>query len=80
MELLTSSPAMRVLLSVRSPDTYDSLQIFLEQTGSQEIKPLMMQNTIDPVFSRDDLSPRVVCILLELPSITAGLSRKAVPP
>ena len=55
MQLLPFSPAMRVLLSLRLPDTYP-LQIFLHQTGSQEIKILMVQSTVGTVFSGDDLS------------------------
>jgi len=80
MKLLPSSPAMRVQLSLRSSDTYDSLQIFLQQTGSQEIKRLIVQSTIGSVFSRDDLPRHIACMLLELPSIAAGLSGKPVPP
>ena len=67
-----SSSAMRVLLSLRAPDVYDFLQIFLEVTGSQEVEFLMVQNTIDPVFSRDDLPRHVACVLFKVPLITAG--------
>ena len=73
MELLSSSSAMRVLLSLRSTDTYDPLQIFLQQTGSQEIKPLMVQGIIDSVFIGDDLSWHAARIFLELPLIAVGL-------
>ena len=31
IDVLPSSPAMRVLLSLRSPDVYDLLQIFLNE-------------------------------------------------
>ena len=78
--LLSSSPAMRVLLSLRLPDTYDSLQIFLQQLGSQEIKLLMGQSTISSVFSEDDLPRHAACILLELSSTVANLSWKSVQP
>ena len=64
MDLLPSSPAIRVPLSLRLPDTYDPLQIFLQQTGSHEIKLLMVQSTIDSVFSGDDLPRHVAYILL----------------
>jgi len=47
-----SSSVMRGLLSRRSPDVYDHLQIFLEATSSQGIGFPMMQSTIDPVFSK----------------------------
>ena len=67
-----SSLAMRVLLSLRSLDVYDLLQIFLEVTCSQEIRFLMVQSTIDPVFSKDDLPQHTTCVLFEIPSIAAG--------
>ena len=59
---------------------YNPLQIFLQQIGSQEIKPLMVQSTIGPFFSGDDLPRHAACILLELPSIASGLLQKPVPP
>jgi len=55
MELLLSSPAMRVSLSLRLHDTYDHLHIFLRQTCSQKIKLFMVQSTIGSVFSGDHL-------------------------
>ena len=73
IELLPSSPAMRALLSLRLPDIYNPLQIFLQQICSQKIK-LLMQSTIGPVFGGDDLSRHAAYILLELPSIAASLS------
>ena len=36
MKLLLSLPAMRVLLSLRPPDVYDLLQIFLNDAVSQK--------------------------------------------
>ena len=77
---ISSSSTMRVPLSLRLPDTFDSLQIFLQQTGSQEIKFLMVHSTIGPVFNGDGLSRHAVCNLLELPLTVASLSRKSVPP
>ena len=65
MELLPSSLAMRALLSLRSPDTYN---------------PLMVQSIISPVFNGDDLPQHAACILLGLPSIAVDLSQKLAPP
>jgi len=60
IELVPSSPAtVRVLLPMRSSDVYDLLQILLEATGPQEFRFLMVQSTINPVFSEKDL-PRYV--------------------
>ena len=50
MELLSSLLAMRVLLSPRSADIYDHLHIFLQQTGSQEIK-----GSYDAEYNRSSL-------------------------
>jgi len=36
MELLSSLPAMIVPLSLRSPDVYNPLQVFLNEVSSQE--------------------------------------------
>ena len=74
IELLPFSPAMRVPLSLRLPDTYHPLQIFQQQTESQENTFLMMQSTISPVFIGDDLPRHTVCILLKLPLTAIGLS------
>jgi len=38
MEILPSSPAMRIPVSLRLPDLYDPLQIFLQETESHEIR------------------------------------------
>ena len=80
IELLSALSAMIVPLSLRLSDTYDPLQISLQQTSSQEIKFLMMHGTIGPVFNGDGLSRHVACILLELPLTAAGLSQKPVSP
>ena len=52
MELLPSSPAMRIPLSLRPPDMHDMLQIFLNEAGSQEFGVVVCGS----VFSRVDLS------------------------
>ena len=80
MDLLPSSSATRVTLSLRSRDTYDPLDIFLQQAGSQEIKFLIVQSTIVSVFSGDDLHRHAACIFLELPLTADSLSRSPVPP
>jgi len=69
MELVSSTPAVRVL-----PDAYDPLQILLEVTGLQVFGFLIMQNTIDPVFIRNDLPRHAACALFEIPLTTAGWS------
>ena len=55
MELLPCSPAMRVPLSLRLLDIYNSLQIFLQQSVSHEIKLFIVQSAIGPVFRGADL-------------------------
>jgi len=80
MKLLLSSPVMRVLLFLRLSDVYDPLQIFVHETGTHEITMLMVLRTIDPVFRGDDLSRHDAYILLKLPLIMAGWSRKSVSP
>jgi len=74
-----SSSAMVVLLSLRSPDVYDPLQVFLEATWLREVGFLMVQSTIGPVFNMNDLPWHATCVLFEVPLITAGWSRKLVP-
>ena len=70
MELLSPSPTMRVFLSLRPADVYDSLQIFLNEAGSQEFGVLVC----DSVFSRADWSYFVAFILLEISLTAADLS------
>ena len=63
MKLVPSSPAaVRVPLPLRSPGVYDPLQILLEATCSQEFRFLMVQSTIGPVFSGEDLPRHVTCL------------------
>jgi len=76
IELLPSSPVMRVPLSLRPPDLHDPLQIFLNEVGSQEFGVLVCGS----VFSGADLSCFAAFILLELPLSVADLSRKPVSP
>ena len=52
MELMSSLIAMRA--SLKLPDVYDPLQIILQETGSQEIKLLMMQSAVNSVFIMND--------------------------
>jgi len=72
MELVPHSPAVMVPLPLRSADVYDPLQNLLKATGSQEFKFLMVQSTICPVFSREDLPRHVACVLFEIPSTAVG--------
>jgi len=80
MELASSTPAVRVPVSLRSSDAYDLLQILLEATSSQKFGFLVVQSTIAPVFIRKDLPRHVACVLFEAPSTAAGWSRKSVSP
>ena len=68
IELMSSTPAIRVPLSLRSPDAYDPLQILIEATCSQKFGFLVMQCTISPVFSGKDLPWHVACVLFEASS------------
>ena len=45
IELVPSSPVVRDLLPLRSPDVYDPLQNLLEATSSQEFGFLMVQRS-----------------------------------
>ena len=67
---------MRVPLSLRPPDMYDSLRIFLNEVSSQEFGVLICGS----VFSEADLSCFAAFILLELPLTAADLSYKPVLP
>ena len=59
---------------LRSPDVYDSLQIFLQETGSQEIGALVC----GLAFSGVELPSYAAHILLELLLIAIGLSWEPV--
>jgi len=76
MKLLLSSLVMRVLLSLRSPDVDDPLQILLHGAGLQGFSILVCGS----VYSEADFSYFAAFILLELPPTAADLSRKPVPP
>jgi len=75
-DLVPSLAAMRASLFLRSPDVCDPLQIFLQETVSQEIGTLIYG--LD--FNGAEFTCYVACVLLELPSTAACLSRKPVPP
>jgi len=80
MELLLSSPTIRIPVSLRSPDLYDPLQIFLQDTESHEIRLFRMRNTVDSVLTQEDALSSATCALIELSSFKENLSRKPVPP
>ena len=46
MKLVSFLILMRDSLSLRSPDVYDTSQIFLHETGSQEIMLLLVQSAL----------------------------------
>ena len=77
LELVPFLVVMRALSFLRSPDVYNSLQIFLQEPVSQEIGTLIYG--LD--FNGAELTCHVACILLELPSTATCLSRNlALPP
>jgi len=62
-------------ISLRSPDVYDSLQIFLQETGSLDIDVLVCEL----IFSEAELPSYAARILFELLPTSAGLPLKPVP-
>ena len=76
LELVPPLTVMRVSFFLRSPDVYDSLKNFLQETDSKEIGALVY----GLVSSEAKLPCYIACILFELPSIAAGLSWKPVSP
>ena len=76
MELLLFLPAMRVPLSLRPPDRYDSFQLFLHGAGSHEFGIFVCGS----IYSGADFSNFATFILLELSLTAIDLSRKPVPP
>ena len=73
MELV---PSLSTSLSLRLPDEYNFLLIFIWETVSQDIGILICG--ID--FSGAEFTCHTACILFELQSIAVGLSREPVPP
>jgi len=78
LELVRSLAAMRVSFFLRSPNVYDSLQICLQEPGSQEIKSLMVQSTIGSVFIMNDVPQSAIGALIKLPSFIDPI-RRPVP-
>jgi len=76
IELLSFSPAVMFLLSLKSLDVYDPFQIFLQETGSQEIGALIS----GLVFSGAQLPCYVGRIFFELPSTAVVCYEMSVPP
>ena len=74
MELLSSSPAMKVSLFLRPPDMHDPLHIFLNEASLQEFGILIC----GLVFKGADWSCFSAFILLELPPTAADLSQEPV--
>jgi len=64
---------------LRSPDAYDLLQICLQELGSLEIKPLMVQNAVSSVFIMDDVPQSVIGTLIELSSFIDPTQRPVSP-
>ena len=80
MESLLFSSVMRIPVSLRSPDLYDLLQIFLQDTESQKIRLFRVRNTIDSLLTQKVTLLSATCALIELSSFKADLSRKLVLP
>jgi len=58
------------VISLRSSDVYDPLQIFLRETGSPEIGVLVCEL----IFSEAELPSYAACILFELPPTSKVLN------
>jgi len=74
VELIIELVSSLTAIPLKSPDIYDPLQIFLQETESQEISLLMVQSTIHSVFIMDDLHLSATYDWLDLSSVTANLS------
>jgi len=79
MKLVSSLAGLGTSLLLRSPDEYDPLQIYQQETCSQKIRLLMMQSAISSVFIMDDSYLSASCDWLDLPSFTSDLSREPIP-
>ena len=73
MELVPPTPAVRVPVTLRSPDLYDSLQIFLQETGSQLIKQFIVRSTVDSALTQKDMHVSATRALLKWPCFIADL-------
>jgi len=78
MELVPLMLAVRVTVTLRSPDLYDLLQIFLQEIGSHEIMLFMVRSTLESVLIQENVSLFATCTLLELTFFISDLSRKSV--
>jgi len=76
MKLVPSLVFIRTSLSLRLPDVYDPLQIFLHETVSQETGTLICG--LDS--NEAEMTYYVACMLLELPPTATDWSPKSVPP
>jgi len=73
MELVPPTPAVRVPVTLRSPDLYDSLQIFLQETGSQLIKQFIVRSIVDSALTQKDMHVSATRALLKWPCFIADL-------
>ena len=55
LELVPPLTGMKVSFFFRLPNAYDPLQICLQEPGSQEIRPLMVQSAVSSVFIMNNL-------------------------
>jgi len=58
---LFSSVMIFFSLSLRSPNIYDPLQIFLQEMGAQEIRLLKVQSAVNSIFIMDNSHLSVPC-------------------
>ena len=77
-ELVLPLAVMRVSFFLRSPDVYGTLQICLQESGSQEIRPL--KSAVGSVFIMDDMPQYTIGALIELPSFIDPTRRPVLPP
>jgi len=79
MELVPPTPDVRVPVTLRSPDLYDPLQIFLQETMSQEVRLFMVRSIFDSVLIQKNTPLSATCALLKLPSFIADMLLKSIP-
>ena len=79
LELVPPLAGMMVSYFLRSPDAYDPLQICLQEPGSQEIMPLMLQSVVGSILIIDDVPQCAIGALIKLSSFIV-LTRRPVPP
>ena len=80
MKLVPPLAVMKVSSFLRSSDVYDPLQICLQEPGSQEIKPHMVQSVVGSIFIMDDGPQSAIGALIKLPFFIDPIRRPIPPP